>query len=85
MPTFNADIEFEVFCGTCGAGLCGQSDTRSSRSRGQLQVTVEACKDCIDRGKEEAVQEAEVKFSAVRDELEKRISELEAELEIATA
>ncbi len=46
MPSF--DVEFEVFCGTCGAGLCNQSDTRKSRTRGENQVTVEACQACIE-------------------------------------
>lgn len=45
MPSFTLD--FEVYCATCGAGLCNQSDTRTSRHRGEPQVTVEACKDCI--------------------------------------
>ena len=45
MPSF--DVEFEVFCGTCGAGLCNQSDTRKSRTRGENQVTVEACEKCM--------------------------------------
>jgi hypothetical protein len=47
MPSF--DIYFEVFCGTCGAGLCNQSDTRKSRHRGENQVTVEVCEKCIEK------------------------------------
>lgn len=46
MPSF--DVEFEVFCGTCGAGICNQSDTRKSRTRGENQVTVEVCKKCVE-------------------------------------
>lgn len=64
MPTFEGveatvtvDVDFEVFCGTCGEGLCLQSDTRSSRSRGYPQVTVEACQCCIGREIETARQE----------------------------
>lgn len=41
MPTFEGvdltmkvDIDFEVFCGTCGTGLCHESSTRQSRNRG---------------------------------------------------
>ena len=46
MPSFSVD--FEVFCGTCGEGLCNKSDTRKSRTRGENQVTVEACQTCIE-------------------------------------
>lgn len=60
MPTFEnvevtttADIDFEVFCGTCGAGLCNVSDTRRSRGRGYLQVTVSLCPDCKNNYEEE--------------------------------
>ena len=66
MPSFSLD--FEVFCGTCGAGLCNQSDTRKSRQRGENQLTVEACKTCM----EKAIQP-----------LQERIEELEQLLEEA--
>lgn len=45
MPSF--EVDFEVFCGTCGAGLCNQSDTRQSRFRRENQLTVNACEPCI--------------------------------------
>jgi hypothetical protein len=50
MPSF--EIEFEVFCGTCGAGLCNQSDSRKSRTRRENQVTVERCETCIEDAKD---------------------------------
>ena len=43
------NVEFEVYCGTCGAGLCSETSTRSSRTRGYQQVTVNACPDCMER------------------------------------
>lgn len=54
MPTFDnisvqATVDFEVYCGTCGAGLCSESDTRCSRNRGYAQVTVNACPYCIEK------------------------------------
>jgi predicted metal-binding protein len=42
------EVEFEVFRGTCGKGLCGQTSTRQSRNRHIPQVTVDVCKSCID-------------------------------------
>lgn len=54
MPTFKnteitttVDIDFEVYCGTCGAGLCNESDTTKSKNRNYLQVFVNACPDCM--------------------------------------
>lgn len=69
MPEFQITIEhtidFEVFCGTCGAGLCNQSDTRHSRNRGAQQVTVEVCQNCV---------------TNAMDKLESRITDLENQL-----
>jgi hypothetical protein len=30
MPTFDAEIEFEVFCATCGTWLCANSTTEET-------------------------------------------------------
>jgi hypothetical protein len=55
MPTFEGveitttiDLDFEVFCGTCGIGLCFESNTRRSRNRGFAQVEVNVCPSCMD-------------------------------------
>jgi hypothetical protein len=75
MPKFTdvpVDVEFEVFC-QCGAGLCNQSDTRSSRARGMPQVVVEPCEKCLKQAAEKAADD-------VRDELQAQIAELESEL-----
>lgn len=47
MPSFNVDIEFEVFC-ACGAGLCNKSSTgaKSGYRGNSLYVTVEPCERC---------------------------------------
>ena len=85
MPTFSGieamatvDVDFEVFCGTCGAGLCNVSDTRESRSRRMPQVTVEACAKCMENAKDEGRKEA-------KSEYEQQLSELRKELAEATA
>ena len=64
MPDFRVDltgeecergaalVNFEIFCATCGAGLCQLSDTRQSRRRGAHQVTVEACPHCLAEARE---------------------------------
>lgn len=69
MPSFNVDIEFEVYCGTCGAGLCNDSDTRNSRNRSALQVTVDACPKCM-AAKDEKIAELEDEVNNLRQELD---------------
>ena len=85
MPTFNdvdievtqkIDIDFEVYCNTCGAGLCGESDTRKSRNRGSLQVTVNVCPDCM-KEKDEEIKN----LQSEKDDLETQVYKLEQELE----
>lgn len=78
MPSF--EINFEVFCGTCGAGLCNQSDTRKSRHRGEDQVTVEVCQKCLDKETiplqekifelEDQIQQFQNKISDLQDQID---------------
>lgn len=65
MPTFEMETEFEVWCGTCGAGICSETDVRG------MTVTVE-CSNCV-RIHELEVQELESRI----EQLEARIEELE--------
>ena len=74
--TATVDVDFEVFCGTCGAGLCNQSNTRQSRSRNDPQVTVEACEKCMENAKEEGRSSRDDEVA----ELESKIEELENEI-----
>ena len=66
MPNFETTVEFEVFCGSCGAGLC--SNTRTSYTRGVLQVTVEPCDRCLsaqfEEGKVKGYEEAKTELSS---------------------
>ena len=71
MPSFSQievtatiDVHFEVFC-SCGAHMCGETDTRNSRNRNHPQAVVNACRRCIDNA---------------TSPLEYRIAELESEL-----
>lgn len=85
MPTFNdvdievtqkIDIDFEVYCNTCGAGLCGESYTRKSYNRGYLQVSVNVCPDCM-KEKDEEIKN----LQSEKDDLENKVYKLEKELE----
>ena len=85
MPTFedieittSVSIDFEVFCGTCGAGLCNQSDTRHSRSRSYAQVTVVACDNCLESAKQEGRQDG---ILETKQELEEELEELKEQIQ----
>ena len=74
MPSFSQievtatiDVDFEVFC-SCGAHMCGETDTRNSRNRNAPQAVVNACQRCIE---------------AASSPLQERIEELEQLLEEA--
>jgi hypothetical protein len=62
MPTLDYDttveVEFEVFCGSCNADLCFQSSFRKSYNRGEDQLMVESCKECLEKAHEEGQKEA---------------------------
>lgn len=79
MPTINAtitvdaEVEFEVFC-SCGNGLCGQTETRTSNRRRYPQAVVEPCPNCLQDARESAEEK-------VRDQMQMRIDDLESELE----
>lgn len=68
MPAFN--VEFEVYCGTCGRGLCNRSDT-DTKHRGQtgLAVTVEACPTCLGE-KDDEISDLKGKIDEMQRELD---------------
>lgn len=54
MPVF--EVEFEVFCGECGKGLCNQAATGTNTRNGMLKVMVQPCEDCLKSAKSDAYQ-----------------------------
>ena len=44
MPAF--DVQFEVYCDTCGAGLCNNTETVRTHTRGELSARVTVCEAC---------------------------------------
>lgn len=76
MPTFEGvdftiklDVDFEVFCGTCGMGLCNESSTRRSRNRGYAQVEVNPCPHCM--------KEKDDEMERLNDEIENLKEQIE--------
>lgn len=61
MPEITGSLDFEVYCGTCGAAMCH----KTSVSRGN-QVSVDACEKCMEnartQGYDEGYEEARRKF-----------------------
>lgn len=50
----NEDIEFEVWCSQCGAGICGNADVRRGRGYGGTQrVYIQPCERCIENASDE--------------------------------
>jgi hypothetical protein len=72
--SIKTNIEFEVYCDTCGTGICGNSRTVISRNRGALQVRVEVCDTCMQAKADEILYMEEQKT-----ELDQKISDLEEE------
>lgn len=74
MPTFEdvdvrATVDFEVFCGTCGEGLCSESSTRKSRNRGYAQVEVNTCPNCIEK-KDDEIEQLKIEIERLKYDLE---------------
>lgn len=65
------EVEFEVWCATCGAGLCNATTVDQN-----YHVRVDACPDCLLNAREEgeSSRDAEV------EDLQARIEDLEEEL-----
>lgn len=51
------EIEFEVYCAICGAGLFGSSSTSERRRYRYPRVLVKPCQLCIDAAVEKIVRE----------------------------
>ena len=52
-----ADVEIEIYCGTCGAGLCNQSSASRTRTRRASAIDVEVCSKCAEKAKDEGYKE----------------------------
>jgi len=67
MPSF--EIEFEVYCASCGAGLCNQSNG-SNDNRGP-RVDVEACENCIANTEQDSYETGYSDgYNAAKEEIE---------------
>lgn len=79
MPSIEATIDFEVFCGKCGAGICNNATVLSRsnwRSGTSHNVSVDPCSSCADTFREEGASSRDEEVQSLTD----RIRELEEEL-----
>jgi len=61
MPEFTVD--FQVWCATCGKGLCGYSSTKN------WDLNVEACPYCIDQ-KDDEIRSLEREITNLNNQIE---------------
>lgn len=47
------ELEFEVYCRSCGEGLCNLSREGKTPGRGMPFIEVEACPNCVKKAYEE--------------------------------
>lgn len=79
MPEFN--IDFEVYCETCGAGLCQNTEVTKTREREQLCIRINACSCCVEGARDEGYDDG---LGDAASESEAKIEGLEAEVEALT-
>ena len=62
------EVDIEIYCNTCGSGLCFETIGVLGKTRSEPQFRVNVCPTCMDK-----------KYTEIRD-LKWRIAELEEEL-----
>jgi hypothetical protein len=78
--TVKIELEFEVYCNTCGAGLCGETTVKGHT---YPQVKVNVCPDCMKDKDEEikGLQEEIKQLEKIIDDLKYEIDNLKVKLE----
>jgi hypothetical protein len=66
-------VNIEVFCASCGQGLCNMTTNVKNRRTGDSFFEVEACDVCLDSAKQEGY---EAGYEAARKEYEESNSKI---------
>ena len=65
--TVDVEIEIEVFCATCGEGLCKGSTAVKTRNRQADAIDVEACPKCLANSFDEGYEKARIEFEKTEE------------------
>jgi hypothetical protein len=70
MPYFShtIDFNFEVYCDTCGSGLCGESREVTTLKRGVLSLRVKACPECM-KSKDSEIDDLKREIERLKEKL----------------
>lgn len=49
------EVNFDVYCASCGAGLCGNTTVSQGRYRAKLEI--EPCDECITKANQDGFQD----------------------------
>ena len=66
--TVDVEVEIEIYCASCGAGLCNISSVSKTARRPRNAIDVEACPKCLDRARDDGYEKG---YEAARKEFER--------------
>ena len=70
MPQFQADVDFDVYCGNCGAAMCDHCE--ESVERGNRILRVEVCQKCLTEAEDKSYESGRQEgYKEAREELDK--------------
>jgi hypothetical protein len=80
VPSF--ELEFEIYCGKCGAGLCNNGETTNPSGYYQrsYRLDIEPCQKCLDDATQEAKDEVITEYEAKIEELQEELETLKREV-----
>lgn len=74
MPTFynvesvvQVDIDFEVYCNTCNAGLCNETTAKDGKYH---TIYVNVCPNCMEE-KEKEIEELKAEINSLEEQIYK--------------
>lgn len=74
MQNVYVSFDLEVYCNTCGAGLCGESEFNHTYRRGYPSIRVNACPECLENikhGYDSEIEDLKYEIERLEKELEK--------------
>jgi hypothetical protein len=74
MPSFShtTDFDFEVYCDTCGFGLCAESREVTTLKRGMPSIRVNVCPECM-KSKDSEIDDLKREVESLKAELDRAV------------